>query len=205
MTDHPGQQFPPPPGARPGPPHEPGRWGPVPPSVQQTGPMPPTAGPYGPPRLTPARPNLLASLPLPIKLAVGSSIPGLVAFVMGFVSWVTVDSSIEQRLDNWANQNPGDLGVPAFLTTVFTPGYFLLGLGAAAIAALGFVAVKWRRYLPHIAFLVTVCWLGLIAAALALPPVVDLGAGAIVALIFGAMQFALIAVAVVMDGLAERP
>ena len=38
----------------------------------------------------------------------------------------------------------------------------------------------------------TAGWLALFAAALALPPVVNLGAGAIVALIFGFLQVALL-------------
>lgn len=180
--------------------------GPVP---GQQAPGQPVAGqPYpGAPQPYPgpaAAPSALGQLPLPIKLALGSGIAGLVAFFMGFVAWVTVDESIADKAESWGNANADGFGIPAFLTMVLTPGYFLLGLGTAGVAVFAFVAAKWRRYLPHVAALVVLCWLGLLASALTLPSFISLGAGAIIALIFGAVQFVLIAAAVVRDGLDDH-
>lgn len=182
-----------------GPPTQGGFTGPQPGPGQQYG-QPPFGGPPAPP----AAPSFLAALPLPIKLALGSAVAGVITFFMGFLSWVSISQDIDSRADEWASDQSGDVGIPAFLTMVFTPGFFLLGLGAAGVAAFGFVAVKWRRYLPHIAFLVIFSWLGLLACALALPSFIGLGAGAIIALILGAAQLALIGAAVVMDGLNDQ-
>ncbi|GAA4738726.1 DUF5336 domain-containing protein [Gordonia alkaliphila] len=182
------------------------------PPTQGTGqPIPPgQTGMYGPPQAgppqyaQPARPSFLALMPLPIKLAVGSGLMGLVTFFMGFLSWVTIGETIDSKAEDWAMDQGNSIGIPAFLTMVFTPGWFLLGLGAAAVAAFGFVAAKWRRFLPHVAFLVVVSWLGLLACALALPGFISLGTGAILALIFGSFQLLLIGAAVIMDGLNEE-
>ncbi len=150
-----------------------------------------------------AGPSYFTLLPLPVKLALGAGLFGVITFFMGFLSWVTVGESLERDADRWAMNQDGDFGIPAFLTMVFTPGWFLLGLSAAGVFAFGFVAVKLRRFLPHVAALTVICWLGLLACALALPGFISLGAGAIVALILGAFQTLLIGVATVMDGMND--
>lgn len=177
----------------------------------QGGGLPPQGptGVYGPPPQygapgAPGAPTFFTLMPLPIKLALASAFLGLVTFFMGFLSWVSIDESVGTKAENWAEDQGTDIGIPAFLTMVFTPGWFLLGLGAAGIASFAFVAAKWRRFLPHIAFLVVVSWLGLLACALALPGFIGLGTGAIIALIFGSFQLLLIGTAVVMDGLNDR-
>ncbi|MFT3659922.1 MAG: DUF5336 domain-containing protein [Gordonia sp. (in: high G+C Gram-positive bacteria)] len=207
-------------GPRPTGPHP---TGPQPTGPQPTGPQPPMGGPYpgygqpGPGQQFPAgptnqyaapggqaSPSFLGTLPLPVKLALGSAVLGLIAFFMGFLAWVTVGSGIERDLDQWAESEGPNVGIPAFLTMVFTPGWFLLGLGAAGVFSFGFVAVKLRRFLPHVAALAVVCWLGLLACAVALPGFLSLGAGAIVALILGVFQTALIGGAAVLDGMNDE-
>lgn len=163
-------------------------------------PGPPTQ--YGPP-MQPPPPSFFARLPLAVKLSLGSAVFGVLTYVMGFLSWVTFDDSIEQKADRWAADNSDGVGIPAFLTMVFTPGYFLLFLGAAGVASFALLLPKWRRYLPHIAGLVVLAWLGLLACALSLPSFISLGAGAIVSLILGSLQLALIGAAVVIDGRDE--
>lgn len=159
-------------------------------------------GTYGVPA-QPAGPSFFTQLPLPYKLAVGSGIAGVITYFMGFVAWVSVGEEIDRKAERWADDLNGDFGIPAFLTMVFTPGYFLLFLGAAGVAAFAFLVPKWRKYLPHVAGLVVLSWLGLLACALALPGFISLGAGAIVALILGAVQLALIGAAVILDGRSD--
>ncbi len=151
----------------------------------------------------PTGPSFLALVPLPFKLALLSAIAGVVTYFMGFVSWVSVGEDVDRKAERWADDLGGEFGIPAFLTMVFTPGYFLLFLGAAGVASFAFVAPKWRKYLPHIAGAVVLSWLGLLACALALPGFLSLGAGAIIALILGAVQLALIGAAVILDGRTE--
>ncbi|GAC57495.1 hypothetical protein GOHSU_20_00320 [Gordonia hirsuta DSM 44140 = NBRC 16056] len=165
-------------------------------------PGPPSYGaPTGP--AGPSGPAFLAEVPLPFKLALGSGVAGLITYIMGFLSWVTISDDIDRKAERWADDLNGEIGIPAFLTMVFTPGYFLLFLGAAGVAAFAFLAPKWRKYLPHVAALVVVSWLGLLACALAMPGFISLGAGAIVSLILGAVQLGLIGAAVVLDGRNE--
>ncbi|MFM9378297.1 DUF5336 domain-containing protein [Gordonia sp. VNK21] len=172
--------------------------------VDQFG-QPLPGGPMGPPPFgPPPGPGFFAQLPTPIKLALASGVAGLISFFMGFVSWVSFDESIENDAADWAADQGDSVGIPAFLTMVFTPGVFLLLLGAAGVAAFGFVAAKWRKYLPHMTFLVILAWLGLLASALGLPSFIGLGAGAFVSLIFGAFQLALIGAATVMDGMNDE-
>ncbi|WP_371307483.1 DUF5336 domain-containing protein [Gordonia sp. (in: high G+C Gram-positive bacteria)] len=127
----------------------------------------------------------------------------MLTYIMGFLSWVTIDDSIEQKASRWADDNSNQVGIPAFLTMVFTPGYFLLFLGVAGVASFAFLVPKWRRYLPHVAALVVLAWLGLLACALGLPSFISLGAGAIVSLVLGSLQLALIGAAVIVDGRSE--
>ncbi|WP_440712035.1 DUF5336 domain-containing protein [Gordonia sp. FQ] len=188
--------------------------GPYPPSgpygPPATGPYGPPTGPYtgpptqyGPPAGQPPAPNFFTQLPLPYKLSLGSAVFGVLTYIMGFLSWVTIDDSIEQKASRWADDNSNQVGIPAFLTMVFTPGYFLLFLGAAGVASFAFLVPKWRRYLPHVAALVVLAWLGLLACALGLPSFISLGAGAIVSLVLGSLQLALIGAAVIVDGRSE--
>jgi len=165
---------------------------------------------YGAPGVAgPAAPNFFTKLPLSIKLTLGAALLGIVNFFMGFVAWVSIDPQIERDFEEWAEDQAGNdsFGIPAFLTMVGTPGFFLLGLGVAGVAALGMVAAKWRKYLPHITFLTIVSWLGLLAAGLGLPGFISFGAGAYVALIFGFFQLALLAYATIVEGMKddERP
>ncbi|MFZ2510641.1 MAG: DUF5336 domain-containing protein [Gordonia sp. (in: high G+C Gram-positive bacteria)] len=186
---HPGQQFP-----TYGQPQQ------APYGAPQYGPNP--QGTYGVPA-QPAGPSFFTQLPLPYKLAVGSGIAGVITYFMGFVAWISVGEEIERKAERWADEMNGDFGVPAFLTMVFTPGYFLLFLGAAGVASFAFLVPKWRKYLPQVAGLVVLSWLGLLACALALPSFISLGAGAIIALILGSVQLALIGAAVILDGRAD--
>lgn len=187
------------------PPNQPGQTGGHPyPPYGQSGqyPGPPTQ--YGAPVGPPAGPNFFTQLPLAFKLALGSAVLGVITFFMGFLSWVTIDDGFERKANRWAEDAGGEYSIPAFLTMLFTPGYFLLFLGAAGVAAFAFAVPKWRKYLPHVAALVVLSWLGLLACALALPPFISLGAGAIVSLILGAVQLGLIGTAVILDGRTEE-
>lgn len=160
-------------------------------------------GSYGvPPQ--PAGPSFFTELPLPFKLTLGSAIAGVVTYIMGFVAWVTIGEDIDRRAEDWAQGIGDQISIPAFLTVVFTPGYFLLFLGAAGVASFAFLVPKWRKYLPHVAALVVFAWLGLLACALGLPPFISLGAGAIVSLVLGSVQVALIGAAVILDGRNEN-
>lgn len=132
---------------------------------------------------------------LSLILALASALLGIVTYFMGFVSWITVASGVEDEADDWANDLAnGDTGVPGFFSyeILLNPGKFLILLGAVAVATTLVLVPRYRKALPFLAVIATAGWLALFAAALALPPVVNLGAGAIVALIFGFLQVALL-------------
>ncbi|GAA4641405.1 hypothetical protein GCM10023197_02200 [Gordonia humi] len=144
-------------------------------------------------------------LPMPVKLALGSSLFGIVTFFMGFLGWLTIDSTIERDADEWASNVGNSLDVPAFFSPslILSPGWFFILLGAIGVGTISLVATKWRRFLPYLAFGSVVGWLGLFACAMGLPVFVGFGPGAYIALIFGFIQAALLSVATLLDGLHE--
>ncbi len=158
---------------------------------------------FGPP--APAQPSFLSTLPLPYKLTLGSALAGVITFFMGFLAWLTIDDSIERDADKWASDLNGSVDVPAFFspTLLLSVGWFFILLGAVAVGTVALIAPKWRKFLPYLAFLATAGWLGIFAASMGLPPFIGLGAGAIVALILGFLQAALLVTAVIIEGLAE--
>jgi len=164
------------------------------------GQFPPPVGGYwaGPPR-----PSAVARLGLPNVLALIASVAGIVTFFMGFVSWVTIDESLEHKAQNWADDQGSKLGIPGFFSVnmVLNPGYFFLLLGACAVAVALVVVPAYRRFLPLVAVFTALGYLGLFASAVVLPEFISLGAGAIVGLIFGALQMALTLAAAVIAGL----
>ncbi|MBM7367439.1 DUF5336 domain-containing protein [Gordonia hydrophobica] len=167
--------------------------------------LPPQHPPYGPGfvPMPPQRPSFFAQLPRPTLLALAASAAGIVTFFMGFLGWITISSDIERKAENWSAGVGDSVNIPAYLTPslVLSPGWFFLLLGAVAVASAGLVAPKLRRFLPYLAFLSVVGWLGLFVCALGLPPFISLGAGAYVALVIGFAQAALLVVAAVLDGM----
>lgn len=128
-------------------------------------------------------------------LALASVLAGIITYFMGFVSWLSLASGVEDEADEWSTDLAnGDIGVPGFFSyeILLNPGKFLIVLGAVAVATTLVLVPRYRKALPFLAVIATAGWLALFAAALALPPVVELGAGAIVALIFGFLQVALL-------------
>ncbi|MFT4088639.1 MAG: DUF5336 domain-containing protein [Gordonia sp. (in: high G+C Gram-positive bacteria)] len=182
--------------------------GPYPTGPQhQMGPQQQMGGQFGQPYAPPAGPSYFQRTPLPNLLAIGSGFAGVITFFMGFLAWISIDETIDKKAQDWADSNNGDIGIPAYYSPslLFSPGWFFLGLGALGVAAFGFIAVKWfEKYLAPVAFGVVFCWLGLLACALGLPSFVSLGAGAIVALILGALQAGLLVAAALMKGLSEQ-
>ena len=181
---------------------------------QQWGPAPggqyPQGAPYPQQGFAPvpaAAPSFLSRLPLPAKLGALSGIFGVITFFMGFVAWISIDESIERDAERWAEDNfsGSSIDIPAFMSPslITGPAWFFILLGAVGIAAFGLIATKWRKFLPYLAFLAVGGWLGLLAAAFGLPAFIGMGAGAIVALIFGFIQAALLGAATLLDGLAE--
>ena len=131
-----------------------------------------------------------------------SAVAGLVTYTMGFVDWVSFDATTttEDDLNRWGE----DLrGIPGFFSyeVLLNPGKFLILMGALAVAAVLLVVPAYRRALPLLAVLASGGWFALLSAALALPGVVDLGAGAIIALIFGFLQAAALVAAAFVQGL----
>ncbi|ALG83843.1 DUF5336 domain-containing protein [Gordonia phthalatica] len=177
----------------------------------QTGfPQPPQGQPYGPgfgPMPVAPRPSFVSRLPRPALMALTASVAGIITFFMGFLGWITITDTIDRKAENWANELGDSVSIPAYLTPslVLSPGWFFLLLGAVAVASAGLIAPKLRHFLPYLAFLAVVGWLGLFVCALGLPPFISLGAGAYVALIFGFLQAALLVVAAVLDGMDDRP
>lgn len=160
----------------------------------------PQPGPYWGP---PAPPSAIKRLGLPNVCALLAAVAGIITFFMGFVSWVTIDESLEHKAENWADDQGSKLGIPGFFSVnmVLNPGYFFLLLGACAVAAALVVVPAYRRFLPLVAVFTALGYLGLFASAVVLPSFISLGAGAIVALIFGALQLALTLAGAVIAGL----
>ncbi|GAA1481438.1 hypothetical protein GCM10009624_18780 [Gordonia sinesedis] len=136
-------------------------------------------------------------------------IAGIVAYFMGFVSWISlsVGPNAEAEAEQWAQRlDQGGGGIPAFLSyeIVLNPGKFLIVLGAIAVASGLLLVPRYRRAAPILAVIAAAAWLALFAAALTLPPFVNLGAGAILSLIFGFLQVAILIAVSVMNGLAGR-
>lgn len=175
-----------------------------------TGPPPtgglPTGGPGWPSPPAGAR---SATPQLPTLLLGLSVVAGIVAYFMGFVSWISlsVGPNAEAEAEQWAQRlDQGGGGIPAFLSyeIVLNPGKFLIVLGAIAVASGLMLVPRYRRAIPLVAVLGAAAWLALFAAALTLPPFLDLGAGAILSLIFGFLQVVLLIVVSVLNGLRGR-
>ncbi|WP_168701241.1 DUF5336 domain-containing protein [Gordonia paraffinivorans] len=201
-----GQWSPTPPGAPPGgvpggPAGGPGpQWGPSGPGGYPTGgwgPTPPT-----PPMAPPARPR-----PEPAVLAaLGAAVAGVVTYFMGFVSWVSVSAAAEEDIDRWGRDfEEGSGGIPGFFSyeVVLNPGKFFILLGAIGVATTFTLVPRYRKALPFLAVAAVAGWLALFAAALVVPPFLDLGAGAIVGLILGFLQVALLLTASFLYGLRK--
>ena len=164
-----------------------------------TGALPPVGPqPGSPPPCTTRRPGLLSRSTILVLI---SAVAGLVTYTMGFVDWVSFDATTtEDDLSRWGE----DLtGIPGFFSyeVLLNPGKFLILMGALAVAAVLLVVPAYRRALPVLAVLASGGWFALLSAALALPGVVDLGAGAIIALIFGFLQAAALVAAAFVQGL----
>ncbi|MEO9327184.1 DUF5336 domain-containing protein [Gordonia aurantiaca] len=183
-----------PPTGEPGP-----QWGPPAPAPSDRFPT----GGWGPaPGTAPPRPR-----PEPAVLAaLGAVVAGIVTYFMGFVSWVTVSAASEEELDRWGREfEEGRGGIPAFFSyeVVLNPGKFFILLGVVAVATTFVLFPRYRKALPFLAVVATAGWLALFASALVMPPFLDLGAGAIVGLILGFLQVALLVVASFLYGLRQ--
>lgn len=147
---------------------------------------------------------------LPAILLMGSTLAGLITYSMGFVSWVVPDNSVsETQLDNWADRyGAGDAGIPGFASyeIILNPGKFLILLGAVAIAAALVLVPRFRTAVPFLAVIAAAAWLALFSAAVTITsvPVIGIGAGAIVALIFGFLQVVFLCGAAVLGGLRNH-
>ncbi|WLP91908.1 DUF5336 domain-containing protein [Gordonia sp. NB41Y] len=199
-----------------------GQWGAQPGAVPQAGPpqgvppqgLPPQGVPqpgtmgWGAPQ-PPAR-QFDARTQLPSLLLIAATVAGVVTYFMGFVSWVGINNVSDRELERWGDgYAAGNNGIPGFLSyeIVLNPGKFLIILGAVAVATGLALVPRFRRGVPFLAVIAAGAWLALFAAALTVTtaPVLNMGAGAIVALIFGFLQVALLIGAAVLDGLARRP
>lgn len=171
------------------------------PGAPQPGPYPPSG--FAP--MPPARQSVISRLPMPILVALGSAVAGVITFFMGFLGWISVSEDIERQSDKWAADLNGTLDVPAYLSPslILSPGWFFLILGTVAVASAGLIAPRWRGFLPYLAFISVFGWLGLLVCAVALPPFVGLGAGAYIGLIVGFGQAALLVVAAVLEGMQQ--
>lgn len=163
-------------------------------------------GPYGPyaPHYAPPKP--LTAGPIGIGLLGGAVFAGLITYLMGFVSWVTIRAGADIEAERWAdNIANGDAGIPGFFSyeIILNPGKFLIFMGAVALAAALTFVPRYQGAQPYLAVAAGAGWLALLSAAVATPPMVGIGAGAIVALIFGFMQFLLLAVLAVLRGLGK--
>ncbi|MGW5521117.1 DUF5336 domain-containing protein [Gordonia sp. NPDC003950] len=176
-----------------------GQWG-AQPGPQGWGATPPPA---------PAR-QFDARAQMPSLLLIASSVAGLITYFMGFVSWVVPDNSIpDSEIENWAeNYENGSSGIPGFASyeIVLNPGKFLIVLGAIAIAAALVLIPRFRKAVPFLAVAAAGAWLALFSAAVTTTsvPVIGIGAGAIVALIFGFLQVGLLLGAAVLGGLRKE-
>ena len=178
---------------------------PQPGGPQQGAPQPGPYPPSGFAPMPPARQSVISRLPMPILLALGSAVAGVITFFMGFLGWISVSEDIERQSDKWAADLNGTLDVPAYLSPslILSPGWFFLTLGTVAVASAGLIAPRWRGFLPYLAFISVFGWLGLLVCAVALPPFVGLGAGAYIGLIVGFGQAALLVVAAVLEGMQQ--
>ena len=133
-----------------------------------------------------------------------SALAGLVTYTMGFVDWVSFDGSTAgDDLSRWGE---GLTALPGFFSyeVLLNPGKFLILMGALAVAAALLVVPAYRRALPVLAVLASGGWLALLSAVLTLPVVVDVGAGAIIALVTGFLQAAALVAAAFIQGLEQR-
>ncbi len=164
---------------------------------------PPPGYPQGFAPMQPAQPSWFSRTPLPVLLTLASAIAGIITFFMGFVGWITISETIEDKAESWVNDLGDSIDIPAYLTPslVLSPGWFFLLLGVVAVASGALIVPAWRKYLPLLAFLSVVGWLGLFVCAVGLPSFISLGAGAYVALILGFAQMALLGAATVLTGL----
>ncbi|GAC68191.1 DUF5336 domain-containing protein [Gordonia soli] len=166
------------------------------------GPQPfgaPLAGPTGAWQPPPAR---TSRLDLASVLALVAVVAGSVAYFMGFVSWVTIPTNADRQFEDWASQAENGIGIPGFLSydIVLNPGRFLIVLGVVALATLLVLAPRYRRALSILAVGAAAGWLGLFAAALAIPPFIQIGTGAILGLVFGFVQTAALFAAAFVQG-----
>lgn len=144
---------------------------------------------------------------LPVMLAIASVVAGIVTYFMGFVSWLTVSAGADEELERWGTDlDEGQGGIPGFLSyeIILNPGKFFIVLGVVAIATTFVLVPRYRKALPFLAVAGVAGWLALFAAALAVPPFLSMGAGAIVGLIFGFLQVALLMAASFMYGLRQN-
>lgn len=143
---------------------------------------------------------------LSVIFALASAVAGIVTYFMGFLSWISVSAGAEEELNRWgADFEEGQGGIPAFFSyeIVLNPGKFFIVLGVVGIAATFVLVPRYRKALPFLAVVGIAAWLALFAAALITPPFLDLGAGAIVGLILGFLQVALLIAAAFLYGLKK--
>lgn len=135
-------------------------------------------------------------------MAASSIFFGVVTYFMGTVSWLVIPETVDRQVQNWADQQGDRIGIPAFLSyeMVLNPGWFFLLLGTVAVATGIVLLPRWRNLLPFLAFGATAGWLGLLAGVMVLPTFIEVGVGAILALIAGFVQVALLIAATVVSG-----
>ncbi|MFW0791357.1 DUF5336 domain-containing protein [Gordonia sp. CPCC 205333] len=205
---------PPQPSPGPGPAGPPPGWAPVaatqgfqPQGPQPQGPVP--AGPppgWAPTGYAPQPPSFVERVGIENVLAAASIFFGVVTYFMGAVSWLVIPETVDRQLQNWTEEQGSGVAIPAFLSyeMVLNPGWFFLLLGTVGVAASITLMPRWRHLLPFLAFGATAGWLGLFAGVLVLPPFVELGVGAILALIFGFIQVTLLVAATILSGRAQN-
>lgn len=155
-------------------------------------------GPVGSPRTSPQVGVLLLAF---------AALTGLICFFMGFLSWIDINTGSKTEADRWADKfDNGSGGIPGFLSyeVVLNPGKFLIVLGALGVAAALLTMPRYRRAVPVVAVVAVAAWLALLSAALTLPPFLHLGAGAILALVFGFLEVALLVAATILHGRDPR-
>ncbi|TYQ10634.1 UNVERIFIED_ORG: hypothetical protein L601_002200000510 [Gordonia westfalica J30] len=175
------------------------QWGENPPQYQYpTGGWGPASG-MGPQRMGP-RPDRS------VIFALGAAVAGIVTYCMGFVSWITALPGAQQGLDPWQRDfMEGRDSIPGFFSDdiVLNPGKFFVLLGVVGVATTFMLVPRYRKALPFLAVIALAGWLALFASALIMPPSVELGAGAILGLIFGFVQVALLMTASFLYGLKK--
>lgn len=143
---------------------------------------------------------------LSVIFALASAVAGVVTYFMGFLGWISVGVGAEEELNRWGTDfEEGQGGIPAYFSyeIVLNPGKFFILLGVVGIAATFVLVPSYRKALPFLAVVGVAAWLALFAAALITPPFLDLGAGAIVGLILGFLQVALLIAAAFLYGLKK--